>query len=316
MSVIEVSNLIFEYPGKLALDNVSFTIQPQSITALVGPNGAGKTTLLTCMAALARPLSGVIRVDSEDILVEPRRYHQKIGYLADFFGLYEELTVSQCLQYVGLAHNIHADKIQRSIVETADLVDIAGYLNKKAKTLSRGLRQRLAIGQTLIHNPQILFLDEPSSGLDPEARYQFSKLLLRLSGEGKTIIVSSHILSELEDYATHMLVLRDGQIQEHVNIGQPGPGAKRRLVLTLSEPVAEMESLLRVIDTVHEAQVNGLSCEFLFDGDARAQHELLKLFIDKGIPVCGLAEAELALQEIYVNKYGGAGKEKNFYDAD
>lgn len=316
MSVIEVSNLNFEYPGKLALDNVTFTIQPQTITALVGPNGAGKTTLLTCMAALARPISGVILVDGEDILAEPRRYHQKIGYLADFFGLYDDLTVRQCLQYVGLAHNIDVDNIQQSIAETAALVEIVGYLNKKTKTLSRGLRQRLAIGQTLIHNPQILFLDEPSSGLDPEARYQFSKLLLRLSGEGKTIIVSSHILSELEDYATHMLVLRDGKIQEHANIGQPDSGAKRRLVLTLAEPVAEMEGLLQLIDSVHEPQVNGLSCEFLFDGDAHAQHKLLKHFIDKGIPVCEIAEAEIALQEIYVNKYGATSKEKTIYDAD
>ena len=316
MSVIEVSNIVFEYPGKLALDDVSFTIKPQSITALVGPNGAGKTTLLTCLAALARPLSGSILVDGENILAEPRKYHQQIGYLADFFGLYEELTVTQCLQYVGLAHNIHEDIIKQSIEETAVLVQIEDCLNKKVKTLSRGLRQRLAIGQTLIHDPQILFLDEPSSGLDPEARYQFSNLLLKLCDEGKTIIVSSHILSELEDYATHMLVLRDGKIQEHANIGQPDSGAKRRLVLTLAEPVAEMEGLLQLIDSVHEPQVNGLSCEFLFDGDAHAQHKLLKHFIDKGIPVCGIAESELALQEIYVNKYGATSKEKTIYDAD
>ena len=148
MSVIEVFNLNYEYPGKLALDDVTFSIQPKSITALVGPNGAGKTTLLACMAALARPISGNILVNGENILEEPRRYHQKIGYLADFFGLYEELTVTQCLQYVGLAHNIHDDNIKQSIEETAVLVQIEDCLNKKVKTLSRGLRQRLAIGQT------------------------------------------------------------------------------------------------------------------------------------------------------------------------
>ena len=316
MSVIEVSNLIFEYPGKLALDKVSFTVQPQSITALVGPNGAGKTTLLTCMAALARPISGTILVDGEDILLEPRRYHQKIGYLADFFGLYDELTVSQCLKYVGLAHNIPEDSIEQSITETAVLVEIESYLNKKAKTLSRGLRQRLAIGQTLIHNPQILFLDEPSSGLDPEARHHFSNLLLKLSEEGKTIIVSSHILSELEDYATHMLVLRDGKIQEHSDIGQSETGTKRSLVLTLVKPVDEMESLLENNDAVSELQINGLCYEFLFDGDAHAQHEFLKLLIDKDIPVCGIAEAAIDLQKIYVNKYGRKTKENTIYEAN
>lgn len=309
MSVIEVSNLNFEYPGKLALDDVAFTIQPQSITALVGPNGAGKTTLLTCMAALSRPISGSIRVDGEDILDEPRKYHQKIGYLADFFGLYDELTVRQCLKYVGLAHNIPDSLIRQYVEETAVLVQIEDYLDKKAKTLSRGLRQRLAIGQTIIHDPQILFLDEPSSGLDPEARYQFSKLLLKLSSEGKTIIVSSHILSELKDYATSMLVLRDGKIQEHTELVKNKPGDKRRLVLTLAQPVKEMESLLQKFDDVFEVHGRGLRFEFLFHGDAHAQHRLLKQFMDKGIPACGLAEVEIDLQEIYVSKYGGKSAE-------
>lgn len=310
MPTIEVSNLIFEYPGKLALDDVSFSIKPQSITALVGPNGAGKTTLLTCMAALARPLSGTILVDDEDILIEPRKYHQKIGYLADFFGLYEELTVRQCLQYVGLAHNIPEENIQQCIEETASLVEIENHLHKKAKTLSRGLRQRLAIGQTLIHAPEILFLDEPSSGLDPEARYQFSKLLLKLSSEGKTIIVSSHILSELEDYATHMLVLRDGKIQEHSGINQPQSSDKRNMILSLAEPFDGAERLLGNFSNVFEVRRNELNYEFQFEGDSFAQHQLLKQLIDGGIPICSITDSKVDLQEIYVNKYGSKDKKK------
>jgi len=314
MSVIEVSNLNYEYPGKLALDDVSFSIQKQSITALVGPNGAGKTTLLTCMAALARPISGSVLVDGEDIFVEPRKYHQKIGYLADVFGLYEDLTVMQCLKYVGLAHNIHEDKIQRCIEETASLVEIESYLHKKAKTMSRGYRQRLAIGQTLIHDPQILFLDEPSSGLDPDARYQFSNLLLKLSNEGKTIIVSSHILSELEDYATHMLVIKEGKIQENTRIYQPDSSKKRRLILTLAEFFKGTENLLQNSEAVFEVQGGELCFEFLFDGDAYAQHRLLKQLIEKGMPICGIADSKMDLQDIYINKYGANSKKKDIHN--
>jgi ABC-2 type transport system ATP-binding protein len=310
MPTIEVSNLIFEYPGKLALDDVSFSIKPKSITALVGPNGAGKTTLLTCMAALSRPLSGTILVDDENILIEPRKYHQKIGYLADFFGLYEELTVTQCLKYVGLAHNIPDENIEECIEETATLVEIENHLNKKAKTLSRGLRQRLAIGQTLIHGPEILFLDEPSSGLDPEARYQFSKLLLKLSSEGKTIIVSSHILSELEDYATEMLVLRDGKIQEHSGINQPELNDKRNMILTLAKHFEGTENILNNISNIAEINIKDMNYEFIFEGDSIAQHQLLRQLIEGGVPVCGLADSKMDLQEIYVNKYGAKGKEK------
>ena len=304
MSTIEVSNLVFEYPGKLALDDVSFSIKSNSITALVGPNGAGKTTLLTCMAALARPLSGNIIVDDEDILLEPRRYHQKIGYLADFFGLYEELTVTQCLKYVGLAHNISEDRIQECIEETATLVEIENHLNKKSKTLSRGLRQRLAIGQTLIHGPEILFLDEPSSGLDPEARYQFSKLLLKLSREGKTIIVSSHILSELADYATHMLVLREGKIQEHSTINQPESSDQRNLILTLATPFEGTVKILKSNNNIFGVKVNELSIEFVFEGDSLAQHQLVKQLIEIGVPVCSISDSKIDLQEVYVKKYG------------
>jgi ABC-2 type transport system ATP-binding protein len=308
MPKIEVSNLIFEYPGKLALDDVSFSIKPNSITALVGPNGAGKTTLLTCMAALSRPLSGTILVDDIDILIEPRKYHQQIGYLADFFGLYEELTVTQCLRYVGLAHNISEENIEDLIEETASLVEIENHLNKKAKTLSRGLRQRLAIGQTLIHGPEILFLDEPSSGLDPEARYQFSKLLLKLSREGKTIIVSSHILSELEDYATHMLVLRDGKIQEHSGINQSESSDKRNMLLTLAKPYEGTENLLKVINIISGVRANDVNYEFILEGDANAQYQLVKHLIESGVPVCSITDSKIDLQERYVNKYGGKDK--------
>ena len=159
-------------------------------------------------------------------------------------------------------------------------------------------------------------MDEPSSGLDPEARYQFSNLLLKLCDEGKTIIVSSHILSELEDYATDMLVIRDGRIQEHTGIGQPKSGDKRKLVLTLAEPVEEMESLLQDIDAVYEVQGGGLCFEFLFDGDDHAQHRLLRQFIEKDIPVCGIAESEIDLQKIYVDKYGDKSKENIIHDTN
>jgi ABC-2 type transport system ATP-binding protein len=211
---------------------------------------------------------------------------------------------------VGLAHNIPEENIQQCIEETASLVEIENHLNKKAKTLSRGLRQRLAIGQTLIHGPEILFLDEPSSGLDPEARYQFSKLLLKLSSEGKTIIVSSHILSELEDYATDMLVLRDGKIQEHSAINQPESSDKRNMILTLAKQFEGTENILKNINNIFEIRINEMHFEFIFEGDSIAQHQLLIQLIDNGVPVCGLADSKMDLQEIYVNKYGTKERKK------
>lgn len=303
MSTIDVLKLNFEYPGKLALEDVSFSIEPESITALVGPNGAGKTTLMNCMAALARPISGKITVDGMDVLSDPRKYHQMIGYLPDSFGLYEDLTVRQCLKYIGLAHNINNGKILHSISETADLVHMTDILDKKVKSLSRGMKQRVAIGQAIIHNPEFLLLDEPATGLDPEARYDLSRLLLKLCRDGKTIVVSSHILSELEDYATHLLVIRNGRLQEHTRLSNIKSGVKRKLALTLAEPLEGVVDRLKEFDLIEEIQGEGTCFQFSFKGDLQDQRHLLKTIMDQGIPVCSLGEIETDLQEIYVNKY-------------
>jgi len=211
----------------------------------------------------------------------------------------------QCLKYLGRAHHIKDEDISLCLARTAEWVQIGEYLDKKVKNLSRGLRQRVAIGQTLIHDPAILLLDEPSAGLDPEARYHFSKLLLKLCREGKTIVVSSHILSELEDYATHILVLRDGKILEHSEISHIKSSEKRKLVLTLAEPVEELISQLQGFELIEEVEGEGLRFQFVFCGDSQAQHLLLKSFLDNGIPACGLSELEIDLQEVYVKKYSG-----------
>ena len=168
--MIEVRGLLFEYPGIRALDDVSFTIESGSITALVGPNGAGKSTLLRCLAALDHPLSGQISIDGVVVLVFPRSSHRNVGSLADFFGLYNELTVKQCLLYVARAHGIPAQEEDKAVMRAAERLQIAERMHDKAGALSRGLAQRLAIAQAIVHEPKVLLLDEPASGLDPEAR--------------------------------------------------------------------------------------------------------------------------------------------------
>ncbi|MCK4509545.1 MAG: ABC transporter ATP-binding protein, partial [Desulfuromonadales bacterium] len=218
--MIEVNDLVFEYPGTRALDGVSFRIEPGNITALVGPNGAGKTTLLRCMAALEVPLHGEVRIDGENIHEDPRSCHRKLGYLSDFFGLYDELTVRQCLLHAAASRGILAGEQLRVIEQAADRLGISDRLEMRAGALSRGLRQRLAIAQAVVHEPQILMLDEPASGLDPEARHSLAELFLTLRDQGMTLVVSSHILSELDEYSTDMLVLRDGRILSHDLIEQ------------------------------------------------------------------------------------------------
>jgi ABC-2 type transport system ATP-binding protein len=210
--MIEVAGVVYDYPAARALHGVSFSVEAGSVLAMVGPNGAGKTTLLRCMAALDSPTEGQIRIAGLDTQDDPRGVHEAIGYLPDFFGLYDDLTVRRALTYAARSRGMDEAATPAAVEEAAARVQLSDRMETRAGELSRGLRQRLAIGQTIVHRPRVLLLDEPAAGLDPEARRALSELILRLSREGMTIVVSSHILAELEDYSTRMLMIRDGKV--------------------------------------------------------------------------------------------------------
>ena len=297
--MIEVKDLVFEYPGTRALNGVSFRIEPGNITALVGPNGAGKTTLLRCMAALEVPMYGQVHIDGENIHEDPRACHRKLGYLSDFFGLYDELTVRQCLLHAAASRGILASEQLRVTEKAAERLGIADRLVMKAGTLSRGLRQRLAIAQAVVHEPQILMLDEPASGLDPEARHSLAELFLTLRDQGMTLVVSSHILSELDEYSTDMLVLREGRILSHDSIEQK-VAATIFLKLSLTEPFTGLQALLSSLPDVSSVEGDEESAVFSFSGDVAARHRLLKGLLDQGLPVCAFAEQQRNMQSAYL----------------
>lgn len=296
--MIEVRNLVFEYPGQRAIDDVSFFIERDSVTALVGPNGAGKTTLMRCLCGLERPLSGAILIDGIDVIENPRRSHERIGYLSDFFGLYDNLLVRQCLRYAAEANGV-TSALEESISRTAERLHLSDRLSQRVGELSRGLRQRVAIGQAMIHNPRVLVLDEPASGLDPEARHDLAELFKTLRGSGMTLLVSSHILAELEAYASEMLVIRAGRIIEQRRLGA-NSAARRHIVIDVRGDTAVVERLLDTRREVHAIAAEGgqLFCE-LSGGDAE-QQQLLKYLVEAGADVVAYATAEHDLQQSYL----------------
>ena len=214
-TLLEVRSLRFDYPNHPALVDISFTLAAGSVTALVGPNGAGKSTLMRCIAGLAEPLSGGVYLNGDAITDNPRLAHRDIGYLEDEFGLYDELTAHQCLHHAAAARGVLDANLDARTEAVAAQLDITHCLPKHVRELSRGQRQRVAIGQAIISTPKLLVLDEPASGLDPEARASLAGLFRRLQADGITLLVSSHILTELEAYSTHMLVLRAGRMIEY-----------------------------------------------------------------------------------------------------
>lgn len=299
--MIVVEDLCFDYPGKRALDHVSFTIAPNTITALVGANGAGKTTLLRCLAALESPMQGKITIDNWDTDNDPRKVHEVSSYLSDFFGLYDQLTVEQNLKFFAWSHDCERTKTSALVEEAAKRLDIWDHQNDLAGKLSRGLRQRLAIAQTIIHKPKILFLDEPASGLDPEARYKLSKLLLLLQKEGMTLIVSSHILAELEDYSTHMMILDEGKMVKQCLLSDYQRSHSTSLRVEMASDAQNYSDILKTIPNISVKSIDKNVVILDFKGSQNDQHELLKILIDKQIPVYSIQEQRQRMQEVYMD---------------
>ncbi len=299
--LVEIRDLVYEYPGFRALRDISATIDAGTITALVGPNGAGKTTLLRCLAALDSPYSGEIWLDGLNIHEAPRQSHRMMGYLSDFFGLYDELTVKQCLIYRAAIQRLNPAEQTEAIHWAAAAVKLDDRLNQKAGELSRGLRQRLAIGQAIIHRPKLLLLDEPASGLDPEAREDLASLLTSLRDAGMTIVVSSHILAELEAYSSHMLIIDKGQIVDHAGVGAPSaPGDTVQITVALSEPHPKLQNLLA--DKVDNLELSEKTARFSLKGGIAAQQELLKALVTHGIPVISFGPERINLQDTYIER--------------
>lgn len=304
--MIEVEGLSFEYPAKRALDQVNFRIEAGTVTALVGPNGAGKTTLLRCLATLEVPYAGTIRLDGIDAPAEPRRARRLLGFLDEFFGLYDDLTVLQCLRYWAGAHGIAGDAVAAA-TDAAERLGLADRLGERAGSLSRGLRQRLAIAQAIIHRPRILLMDEPASGLDPEARASLAGLIHTLQAGGMTIIVSSHILSELEDYSTHMLIVDQGRIVDHAPLrGGRQTAAMRHLRLKLAGPDQRLADALAALPGVSGLTATSEAANFDFAGDLAAQAAFLRHLVGEGLAIATLEEAHGSLQDRYLEKVKAA----------
>ena len=303
---IEVSGLLFEYPGVRALDDVSFSVAESSVTALVGPNGAGKTTLLRCLAGLEEPLLGSIHVAGVDVLEEPRAVHRRIGYLSDFYGLYDALTVRQCFAHAAASHGVADEALEAAVARTAERLGLGELLARRAAELSRGQRQRVAIGQALIHDPQVLMLDEPASGLDPEARHSLAVLFTRLAGEGMTLLVSSHILAELDEYSTHMLVMRQGRIIESKALGESVPGAQL-VHVAFAREVPGLAQALGSMAGVRVVEAGASEATLEIAGDRGRQGEVLRELVLAGLPVSAFAEARENLHQSYLRTVARSG---------
>jgi ABC-2 type transport system ATP-binding protein len=300
--MIEVQDLVYEYPTARALKGVSLTVADRTITALVGPNGAGKTTLLRCLAALEDPYSGKVVINGFDTTHNPREIHAALGYLPDFYGLYNELTVRRCLDYAARSHGIALALAAAAVEKAASRVGLADRLETKAGELSRGLRQRLAIAQAIVHEPKVLLLDEPAAGLDPQARRDLSVLLIALRDQGMTLVVSSHILSELEDYCSEMIIIENGLIAGGKAI-KVRDDARPRYMIEIATARSDLKEFLiaKGTDVVEADQIHAL---IVFTRNPGARAKLLRELIGAGFEVSSFGESSKALEDAYFAQVG------------
>lgn len=300
-SAVVVQDLVYEYPLKRALHGVSCDIPEGSVTALVGPNGAGKTTLMRCIAALENPYSGSVRIFGVDTAAHPRKVHQLIGYLSDFFGLYENLTVRQSLLHIGMMQGLSGAYLEQRALEVAKTLGLDGRLEEFVANLSRGLKQRVGIAQTILHNPKLLILDEPAAGLDPDARRDLSTLIRTLASSGMTILVSSHILTELEDYSTSMLTVNDGRIAGHSLLTTSGATATSHVVIAvITEAHERALEVLKADPAVASASVRKEGVEIVIRGSSPDEEErVLALLVNQGIRVREFYRVRESLEDLY-----------------
>ena len=211
MALVEVRNLWVRYGRTVAVRDLSFTIAKGEVFGFIGPNGAGKTSTIKVLATLLRPAYGAVLIDGLDVTRWPHLVRDRIGYMPDFFGVYEDLTVTEYLHFFAAAYRLDRARRKAVVGDVLALTDLTDKRDSSVDALSRGMKQRLGLARVLLHDPQLLLLDEPASGLDPRARIEMRELLKELKNMGKTILVSSHILHELSQICTRIGIIEAGK---------------------------------------------------------------------------------------------------------
>jgi ABC-2 type transport system ATP-binding protein len=312
--MIDAEDVVYDYPSGRALRGVSFVVRAGAVLALVGPNGAGKSTLMRCIAALDAPTGGRITVQGLDTQDDPRAVHASLGYLPDIYGLYDRLSVRRCLIYAARSHGVATADAPAAAEAAAERVGLGDRMESLAGHLSRGLRQRLGIAQSLVHRPRVLLLDEPASGLDPEARTSLSELIRSLAGDGMTLIVSSHILAELEDYCSEMLMLRDGEVvgggvvrldraapQGADGEGQAADPTTRAPLLARVAFAVPAGDLLERLGALgfSVSRIEGADAILALIPGAQAETDTLAALVRAGLPVRSFTIVRQTLEETY-----------------
>lgn len=300
--MIEVNYLRKEYDDTIALENLQLNIAQGEVFGLIGPNGAGKTTLIRVLATLLEPTYGEVRIAGIDVLADPLKVHPIIGYMSDFFSLYENMRVWEYLDHFARCYRTPPTSRKRLIDEALELVSLVVRRDAEIHELSRGMRQRLCFAKSLLHEPQVLLLDEPASGLDPAGRVEFRELIKQLHEMGRTIVISSHILTEMTEFCTSIGILEQGRLvaSGKVNDILARLEPELHLVIEVQGELDQLKTLLTHDPAAENIIVNTSQLKCIWRGPRETLPTLHRTIVESGIPLVSFAVAGDNLEEIYM----------------
>ncbi|MTI84509.1 MAG: ABC transporter ATP-binding protein [Firmicutes bacterium] len=300
--MIEMKELTKSFGNNIALNELTLFIPGGQVYGLIGPNGAGKTTAMRILATLAAADSGTAIVDGKDIVHDTRGVRRSIGYMPDFFGVYDGLTSREYLSFFASSYNIPEEKHDVLVKDLLELVNLPDKAEAYVDNLSRGMKQRLALARCLVHDPQVLILDEPASGLDPRARAEVKEIVVQLGQMGKTVLISSHILPELSEICDRVGILQNGKLLASGPVPEIISGGKGNRVINIevTEHMTKLVEYLGGYPAVIQAEEVDNMVRLIFSGNKTAQVNLLREVVSAGYDVVQFSEERGNLEDIFM----------------
>jgi ABC-2 type transport system ATP-binding protein len=300
--MIELDHLHRRFGQTKAVDDISFAVRWGEVFGYIGPNGAGKTTSMRILATLDLPTAGNAYVDGFSVVQDPDRVRQRLGFMPDSYGVYANVNVVEYLDFFARAYGLTGSHRRRALQRVLAFTQLDRLRDKPIDGLSKGMKQRLCLGRAMIHDPAVLILDEPAAGLDPRARIELRGMVRQLADRGKSILVSSHILSELTEMCDRVGIIEQGrllavgsvdEIQRH---RQP----RRTVRVRVLDRFESLHAWLEQRDDVHAVQFDGDLTLFTHDGDRESEVELLRALVEAEFPVAEFGSQDLSLEDVFM----------------
>ena len=300
--MIETKNLTKNYGNLTAVDDLNLTIQAGDIFGFIGPNGAGKTTTMRILVTLLEPTRGKAFIDGLDVRKEGKKVRRRVGYMPDFMGVYDDLKVFEYLEFFAAAFGIERKKRKAIVDGVLELTDLQSKQAATVDSLSRGMQQRLGLARVLIHDPKVLILDEPASGLDPRARIEIRELLRELKRMGKTIMISSHILSELEEICDHVGIIEHGRLVFSGTMEEIRPrlGIHSKVRVKVANRQDKAVELLSALPQVHQVQAFGDDIAVSFNEDQDGDGIIARTLVKANLDVISIQPERLKLDDAFL----------------